>query len=82
VPVVTSFVEFDTYIDSRKGSRRDKDEIKAKGRTLARAAIREVVDHTVQHLNAAVVDNPTDMELLARVVQMKKYLATVRLVDG
>ncbi len=77
-----SFSIFSAYVDTRKGSAADRDEIKAQGALLARAAMREAIDHTNKHLNAVVTDNPRDTEIAARVTQMQRYLAATRTVEG
>lgn len=77
-----SFNDFAAYVDTRSGTDDDKDEIKAEGATLARAAIVEAEKHALKHLDATLVDNPGDTEIAARVVQIKEYLGIVRTRDG
>ena len=77
-----SFNDFAAYVDTRSGSAADRDEIKAEGATLARAAIVEAEEHAVKHLDATLTDNPGDTEIAARVDQIKEYLGIVRTRDG
>ena len=77
-----SYNDFADYVDARSGFSNDKDEIKAVGATLARAAIREAEEHALKHLDATLADNPGDTEIAARVDQIKEYLGIVRTRDG
>ena len=77
-----AFTDFSAYVDSRSGSTADKDEIKAEGAILARLAIQEAETHALKHLNSTLADNPVDMEITARVQQIKDYLGIVRIRDG
>jgi hypothetical protein len=76
--MLQALTDFSAYVDGRSGNRKDKDALKAAGATLSDAALDEAVDHAVEHLDAAVVDNPSDTQLAARVAQMKKYLTSAR----
>lgn len=80
--MLQSLVDFETYVNGRLGTVADKAAIKGSGATLARAAVREAVDHAKKHLNAAMLDNPGDTEMEARVSMMQRYLDSVRLSDG
>ena len=70
--MLQSVSDFNTYVDTRSGSRADKNDIKSEGATLARAAVREAVAHANKHLNAALLDNPGETELAARISMMQE----------
>jgi hypothetical protein len=80
--MLQALTDFNAYTDDRPGTVADKTAIKAAGDTLARAAVREAVAHTNEHLNAALLDNPADTEMAARVSMMRGYLDAVVLSDG
>jgi hypothetical protein len=77
-----SLTNFNTYVDGRSGAVADKAAIKGVGATLARAAVREAVEHTKEHLDAALLDNPSDTEMAGRVAMMQRYLDSVEASDG
>ncbi len=77
-----SLSDFNAYVDVRPGTKADKDAIKAEGATLARAAVREAVAHANKHLNAALGDNPADLEMAGRVFMLQRYLDSVEASDG
>ena len=77
-----SFNDFAAYVDTRSGTVADKNEIKAEGAKLTRAAINEAEEHALKHLDATLVDNPGAAEIVAGVDQIKEYLGLGRARDG
>ncbi len=82
ISLLQSYDVFAAYVDTLKGTEADKIEIKEQGSILAKLVIHEAEEHAEKHLSATLTDNPEDLEIAARVSQIREYLGTVKTRNG
>ena len=76
-----ALITYDAYIDSRRGTARDKAELKAKGEELYKAVFQEMVSLVDVEGDKNVVANPDDVARSTRQAVFKNWWTDMKTIN-